>query len=244
MLGQLRDVLHTVLTEQSSIIVKLNAVTSQNEDLTAKFTSLEAKSRVSSDTSDHHHQKSLKGKFTISPFDSNSLLKAEDLESSGKRLTYYICELIHSKYGIDVEEYEISSCHFLKKGLSFRLINLSPTSTYGYLVKAIKTNQGSRERSFFFNFALTPKRATLLYELRLAKRAKKIERLYSDSDGSISFVSPSAPINSRGQKDKTRISSIFDRLEGEMFIRTYTILELRKELDSIQAVDTLLNIST
>ena len=41
MLGHLRDVLHVVLTEQSSIIQKVDTLTSQNEELSVKLVSLE-----------------------------------------------------------------------------------------------------------------------------------------------------------------------------------------------------------
>ena len=244
---QLKDVLATWVSASSlqeekisTLETSCEAVSHQVTLSNEKIVSLEKSSRTLSDLNDHHHQRSLKGKFSIFPLNSDCLVQKEDFEKDGKRLSFYVCELIYQKYSFETDESDISSCHFSKKGISFRLLNLSPTSTYGLLVKAITHGQGSKERGIFFNFALTPKRASLLFELRQAKRAKKIDKLYSDSDGSISYVSPSSPNNSRGKKEKTRISSIFNRVEGEVVIRTHSIQELKEELDSIQLHDSSL----
>ena len=245
----LRDVLSTLVSSSLEQEEQISTLETSCEDIShqvslskEKIISLEKSSRTMSDQSDHHYQRSLRGKFSITPSASDSLCCSKDLESEDKRLSYYICELVHHKYAIDIMEQDISACHFTKKGIVFRLLNLSPTSSYGELSRAIKSNQGSRIKDFFFNFALTPKRAELLYELRLAKRAKKIERLYSDSDGSISYVLPSSlsssPVdNSRGKREKVRITSIFDRVEGKILIRTLTPMELREKLDPPPTLD-------
>ena len=184
---QLRDVLSSLVNENEDCKGKLSALESEIVDskkivnlMSVKVTSLEGASRIHSDLSDHHHQRSLKGKFTISPLEIGNLAQREDLEQRGEKVETYVCTLIEKTFGFIVKESDICSCHFSKRGLIFRLSNLSHNSVYGDIVNAIKKGHGSKVKEFFFNFALTPQRAALLFELRKAKKGNIIEKLYSD----------------------------------------------------------------
>ena len=255
----LRDVLSAIITDSITTADKVSTLETEcgkaNDQVnlvSVKLLTLEKKSRVQSDLIDHHHQRSLRGKFTISPLAPFKLSQREELEQRNESLPAYVCSLIRQKYSIEPSESDIFACRLTKKGLSFRLSNLSPNSLYGDLVKLIKTGQGSTVRGFFFNFALTPKRAALMYELRQAKKAKKIDKLYSNSDGTVSFIplssSSSSHNSSRGSRDKFRITSIFIREDdGSIHLRTYSPQELRDELgidpNSESSVNTSVNTS-
>ena len=98
-------------------------------------------------------------------------------------------ELIYNKLGVSIKEDEIASAHHTKTGLIvFRLKDFKHGSSYDQVVKAIKSGQGKDVKDLFVNFALTPRRAALLYEARQLKKANKISKFLSDSDGSITVV--------------------------------------------------------
>ena len=162
----------------------------KGEDNCPKVKILEEKTRVLEDQSDHHHQRSLKGKFMISSLkDKNVIADEKKLEADGKSIALYVTELIFSKLGVRVKESEIISCHYTRSGLLiFRLGDFKPGSSFSSIVTAIKSGQGKDVKDVFINFALTPRRASLLYEVRQLSKAKKISKFVTYSDGSISVV--------------------------------------------------------
>ena len=151
---------------------------------------LEDKTRALEDESDHHHQRSLKGKFMISSLKTNNIIASEEkLKEGGKSSPRYVTELIFNKLGVRVKEEEITSCHHTNSGMMiFRLGDFKPGSSFQQVVTAIKSGAGKDVPNLFVNFALTPRRAALLYEVRQLKKANKITRFMSDSDGSITVV--------------------------------------------------------
>ena len=162
----------------------------KGEDNCPKVKILEEKTRVLEDQSDHHHQRSLKGKFMISSLkDKNIIVEEKKLQADGRSLAVYVTELIFSKLGVSVKESEITSCHYTNSGLIiFRLGDFKPGSSFNQIVAAIKSGQGKDVKDLFINFALTPRRASLLYEVRQLSKAKKISKFFTDSDGSITVV--------------------------------------------------------
>ena len=162
----------------------------KGEDNCPKVKILEEKTRVLEDQSDHHHQRSLKGKFLISSLKDNNVISDEKkLQADGKSIAQYVTELIFSKLGVRVKESEIISCHYTSSGLLiFRLGDFKPGSSFSSIVTAIKSGQGKDVKDLFINFALTPRRASLLYEVRQLSKAKKISKFVTYSDGSISVV--------------------------------------------------------
>ena len=151
---------------------------------------LEEKTRVLEDSSDAHHQRSLKGKFMISSKKENNIISSETkLKEEGVSTPKYVGELLFRKLGVRVAEAEIVSCHHTTTGMIiFRLGDFKPGSAFQQVVTAIKNGAGKDVSDLFVNFALTPRRASLLYEVRQLKKAKKISKFHTDSDGSITMV--------------------------------------------------------
>ena len=151
---------------------------------------LEEKTRTLEDQSDHHHQRSLKGKFMISSLREKNIIASEEkLKEEGKSTPRYVTELVFNKLGVRIKEEEIQSCHYTSTGLMiFRLSDFKPGSSFNKIVTAIKSGAGKDVKDLFINFALTPRRAALLYEARQLKKAKKINKFLTDSDGSITVV--------------------------------------------------------
>ena len=230
LLFQLHDILHVVLNDNDRIHQSMNSLTSQSEALSNKAIDLEKNDRILSDISDHHHQRSLRGKLVISSPTPNFFKQREELEESGESLPAYICSLLYKKYGFTATKEDIYSCHHSRKGIIFRFSNLSPNSLFSQTVSAIRQGHGKDWKEVYFNFALTPKRALLLYELRKAKKVSKIDKLFSDVHGSIFYTLPSLSPNSRERPEKVRITSIFSREEGNMGIKSLSVSELREDL--------------
>ena len=160
------------------------------QDNCPRVKDLEERTRSLEDQSDFHHQRSLKGKFMISSLKTNNQIASEEkLKEGGKTIPSYVTELVFNKLGVRVKEDEITSCHYTSSGMIiFRLGNFKPGSSFHQVVNAIKNGAGKDMTNLFVNFALTPRRAALLYEVRQLKKAKKITRFLSDSDGSITVV--------------------------------------------------------
>ena len=126
----------------------------------------------------------------ISSLKTNNIIASEEkLKEGGKSTPRYVTELLFNKLGVRVKEEEITSCHHTNSGmLIFRLGDFKPGSSFHQVVTAIKSGAGKDVTNLFVNFALTPRRAALLYEVRQLKKSKKITRFLSDSDGSITIV--------------------------------------------------------
>ena len=161
-----------------------------SEDNCPRVKELEAKTRSLEDSSDSHQQRSMRGKFLVSSLKENNVILSEDkLKGEGKSLPKYVVELLFRKLGVRAKEEEIVSCHHTNSGmLIFRLADFKPGSTFQQVVNAIKNGAGKDVHDLFVNFALTPRRAALLYEVRQLKRAKKISKFHTDFDGTITVV--------------------------------------------------------
>ena len=61
-----------------------------------------------------------------------------------------------------------------------------------------KNGVGKDVDDLFVNFALTPRRAALLYEVRQLKRTRKIAKFYTDCDGSITVVNNDSSLSQLG----------------------------------------------
>ena len=160
------------------------------EDNCPRVKALEEKTRALEDKSDQLHQRSLKGKFLISSLKEKNIIASEEkLKQEGKTTPRYVTELVFNKLGVAVKEEEIIACHHTSTGLIiFRLGDFKPGSSYNKIVTAIKSGAGKDVKDLFINFALTPRRASLLYEARQLKKSKKITKFLTDSDGSITVV--------------------------------------------------------
>ena len=185
--GGLTNILDSLARSMEVVKVLLE---NQTEDNCPRVKVLEEKTRLLEDSGDLQQQKALKGKFMISaPRKKDSIASEAKLREENKSLPKYVTELVYNKLGQTLKEDEIVSCHHTTTGsIMFRLANFKPGSGYQRVVAAIKGGAGKDVPDLFINFALTRRRAALLYEVRQLKKATKIPRFLSDADGSITLV--------------------------------------------------------
>ena len=195
------------LTKSLEIVQK---ILENGEDNCPKVTALETKVKRMEDEADHHHQRSLRGKFVISSNKlDNKIQKKKQLDDQNKSVPQYVVELINGKLGARVREEDLTSCHHTNTGLVFRMRDLKPGSAFDRVVTAIKSGQGKDVKDIYIHFALTPRRSALLNEIRMIKKApnSKLTKFYTDFDGSISVVA-----GREGKKE--RVTSVWRREEG------------------------------
>lgn len=185
--GGLANILDSLARSMEVVKVLLE---NQTEDNCPRVKVLEEKTRLLEDSGDLQQQKALKGKFMISaPRKKDSIASEAKLREENKSLPKYVTELVYNKLGQTLKEDEIVSCHHTTTGsIMFRLANFKPGSGYQRVVAAIKGGAGKDVPDLYINFALTRRRAALLYEVRQLKKATKIPRFLSDADGSITLV--------------------------------------------------------
>ena len=204
--------LTTILTALTGSVDVIRKMLERGEDDCPKVRVLEDKTRVLEDEMDHHHQRALRGKFIISSNkDNNKIVQEKKLKEQGKTVPQYVVELVNAKLGVEVKEEEIVSCHHTRTGLAFRLGDLKPGSSFNAVVSRIKGGAGKDVTDIYINFALTPRRASILYEIRKLKKAtnSKIQKFYVDFDGNISVVSGKEEVK------KERVTSVWERVRGE-----------------------------
>ena len=169
---------------------------------------MEAKTRQLEDSSDHHHQRTLKSKFFISSTKENSAIRTEkELEEQGMSVARHVADLIDRKLGVKVAKEDIKSCHHTKTGLIVRLWDFKAGSVYDQVVTAIKSGKGREQMDVFINFALTNRRASLLYEVRQLVRNKMLGKFFVDSNGSISVL-PSGSDTNNWAATKMKLTSV------------------------------------
>ena len=185
----------TILEEVSAkpaveeTLKRMELMEKKTEVMERKEEQMEEKMRNVEDSNDHHHQRSLKGKLFITSRKENSAIRSEkELEEQGMSVARHVADLIDMKLGVKVAKEDIKSCHHTKTGLIVRLWDFKPGSVYDQVVNAIKSGKGRQLMDVFINFALTNRRASLLYEVRQLVRNKKVEKFFVDSDGSISVL--------------------------------------------------------
>ena len=225
---ELTEMISTLTRVLSELVLKQE----KQEKLEEKVIHLEARSRIQEDVADHHHQRSLLGRFTISPpplssssSESSSIIKQiPELKKEGLSLADHTCDLLYEKFGIRPAPEDIRLCHHTKTGIVFALQNLKHSSTLSSIVGAIKEGMGKVVSTHYINFTNTPKRNSILYELRKFKKANKIWKFYSDYDGEICYVRE-APLPGT-PKDKTKVTNTDPR-------GTYRTLSIQELKDSI-----------
>ena len=99
------------------------------------------------------------------------------------------------------------------------LWNLSQGSAFKKLVRIIKKNESKKDVNLYFNFMLTRRRSTLLYEIRKLKRTGKITKFFSDENGNISVH--------KDKEEKNKITNRFEEnAEGMKTLYIEEIVEL------------------
>jgi len=195
----IRGVLGKLITTVQSINDKLSKTMRVQEEQ-------ERRMRNQEDETDEIRQRSLKGNIIVSSIPNKakgkvSLLKTDDqLKAEGMTMHAHIIDLVHDKFGVVLPESDIQACHRLPKGsVVLRIWNRKEGSAWESLVSKIKSPENS-EFNVYFNFHLTSKRSNLLYECRMLKKSGKIDRFYSDENGSIKMKVKAS------SKDKIKIT--------------------------------------
>merc|ERR1712055_138678 len=104
--------------------------------------------------------------------------------------------------------------------IKLTLANLKPDSAYDKMVTEIKDPSAERKKiNLYFNFMLTRRRNSLLYEVRKLKREGAIEKYWIDFNGSITIKKDGGP--------KLKLTGITSKRDDSF--RTYTSKEVREE---------------
>ena len=195
----------------------------KEDNFCPKVKEQEIRTRHLEDQGDEIEQKSLLGSFIIT---SKANEELESLITPEKELqeplVSHIQTLALTKLNVTLPTEDIRSCNYLQDGsIMMTLSNLRPNSAFESMVNEIKNpNPERRKTNLYFNFMLTRRRNTLLYEVRKLKRDGAIFKYWSDFNGAITVKKEEG-----GQKQKlTCISN-----KKDYTIRSYTAKEVREE---------------
>ena len=142
-----------------------------------------------------------------------------ELKKENKKLHVHVKELAKKKYDVELIEDEITTCYHLKSGgivVYFRI--QTQDSGYQKLVEIIKSNKSIKEVNVYFNFMLTRKRNSLLYDVRQLRKDGCITKYFTDENGNISFLAPE-------MERWKRVTNMFDEDIGGMV--NYNIEEIK-----------------
>ena len=195
----------------------------KEDNFCPKVKEQELKTRQLEDQSDDMQQKSLLGSFILTSKandDIDSLIIPE--KELKETLVSHIQTLALTKLNVSLPVEDIYRCHYMQDG-SIKLVisNLRPNSAFDQMVNAIKNpSMERRSTNLYFNFMLTRRRNSLLYDIRKLKRDGQIFKYWTDYDGSIT-------VKKEEGGPKQKITSITSR--KDFHIRTYTSAEVKEE---------------
>ena len=115
--SDIRDIL-TSLRDSLSTLLDISI---ENVESKATINSLSTKVRNLEDYTEHHHQRSLRGKFFITFPKDSPPPSPQDLLKEDSNIIDYTCKIVNAKYEIKLDPTCFKTCHFTKKGIVFRL---------------------------------------------------------------------------------------------------------------------------
>ena len=195
----------------------------KEENFCPKVKEQEVKIRNLEDLNDDQQQKSMIGSFIITSKANDALESLITPEKELKEpLVTHIQTLALTKLDVTLPLEDIRSCRYLQDGsIVLNLSNLRPNSAFDKMITEIKNPSAERRKTnLYFNFMLTRRRNSLLYEVRKMKRDGDLFKYWTDFDGSITIKKEEG-----GQK--TKLTSITNRKDH--YIRTYTTFEVKDE---------------
>ena len=195
-------------------VVKINKDASVEAAIAPQEEAGKSRIRHVEDDLDEEKQKNLKGKFIISSSDKRgkeTFIKSDEtLKSEKKDLADHVVDLALKKYEVTLPKADIAYCTRVHSGgIIFSIWNQKPGS--GNSIKSTK----NLATNIYFNFMLTKRRSTLLFEARKLKRDNMITKFLSDEHGSISI---------KKDDTKEKITSIMDKENKQ--VKTWTVEEL------------------
>ena len=133
------------------------------------------------DQSDELHQTSMLGSFILTSKANDTLESLIIPEKELKEpLVSHVQTLALTKLNVTLPTEDIRTCHYLQDG-SIKLVlnNLRPNSAFELMVNEIKNPNMERQKmNLYFNFMLTRRRNSLLFEIRKLKREGSIFGLH------------------------------------------------------------------
>ena len=195
----------------------------KEENFCPKIKEQEVRTRHVEDQMDDMQQRSLTGSFIITSKANDALESMITPEKDLKEpLVSHVQTLTLSKLNVTLPQQDIRSCRYLQDGsIMLTLANLQPNSAFEKMVAEIKNPSPERRKSnMYFNFMLTRRRNSLLYEVRKMKRDGEIFKYWTDFDGTITLKKDEGGL-------KTRLTSITTRKDFN--VRTYTVREVKEE---------------
>ena len=133
-----------------------------------------------------------------------------------------LAEAISTRYHVHIKPTDIKACHRISRAgtINVSFFDLKPGSPYQTLVHAMKVKGANiKDQALYANFTLTLRRSTMLYEIRKAFRANKLEKYYADFDGSLVLVL-------KGQQAKIRLTSVCNQ-STNFRLTTFSMPELQ-----------------
>ena len=195
----------------------------KEENLCPKLKEQEVRTRQSEDQIDDMQQRSLIGSFIITSKANDTLETLITPEKDLKEpLVNHVQTLALTKLNVTLPIEDIRSCKYLQDGsIMLSLSNLRPDSAFQKMVTEIKQPSAERRKmNMYFNFMLTRRRNSLLFEVRKLKRDGAVFKYWTDFDGTITLKKDEGGL-------KTKLTSITNRKDYN--VRTYSTREVKEE---------------
>ena len=181
------------MEEDSKLTEAFKHLTTAFKEISKHLHDEEKVKRESEDEKDDQKQRTLKGKFVItSPKNGENLVGDAGKYKDEDEVVKAVIDFAQKKYKVEIPEVEISTCYALKNGgIVLGLWHFGRDSAFQRIVNAIKSNKDvDKNLNVFFNYMLTKKRSTLLYNVRELKRKEgsKIKKFFTDETGSITVL--------------------------------------------------------
>ena len=187
--SDINSILNALLT---AVTATLDTLKEQKVEQGRQMKELQEEVRYQGDEIDEVKQRSMKGNLILSSPSGqqgkSSIIKPLDqLNKESSTVTKHVTDLLKLKYNVDIPANDIQACHHLpNKSIVVRIWNRAPGSAWNRLVEEVKKG-GKKEINVYANFQLTNKRNNIMYHLRTLKKEGKINKLYSNENGQISF---------------------------------------------------------
>ena len=215
--------LTSLILNLKTALEQLVVFVGKEENLCPKLKEQEVRTRQSEDQIDDMQQRSLIGSFIVTSKANDTLESLITPEKDLKEpLVNHVQTLALTKLNVSLPLEDIKSCRYLQDGsIMLSLSNLRPDSAFQKMVTEIKQPSADRRKmNMYFNFMLTRRRNSLLFEVRKLKRDGAVFKYWTDFDGTITLKKDEGGL-------KTKLTSITNRKDYN--VRTYSTREVKEE---------------
>ena len=215
--------LTSLILNLKTALEQLVVFVGKEENLCPKLKEQEVRTRQLEDQTDDMQQRSLIGSFIVTSKANDTLESLITPEKDLKEpLVNHVQTLALTKLNVSLPLEDIKSCRYLQDGsIMLSLSNLRPDSAFQKMVTEIKQPSADRRKmNMYFNFMLTRRRNSLLFEVRKLKRDGAVFKYWTDFDGTITLKKDEGGL-------KTKLTSITNRKDYN--VRTYSTREVKEE---------------